>query len=223
MRGLPLKYRVLYFVFQRIGPLLVGAIARSMRINLVGSEHFESVREDGPYIIATLHGRMFIPVWRMRKEGVTALVSQSRDGEMVTRLVMGLGYRTVRGSSHRGALSAIRGLLTALKRGPVAILVDGPRGPREEPKLGALAVAKASGLPILPMAAAASPHVEFRSWDRFQLPRPFSRGVLVFGEPIRVPRTADGDALEEWRLLLKQRLLALRDEADGRVGKEADR
>ena len=214
MAKLPLKYRILYFLAQYLGPVLVGMIARTMRVRVVGAEHRRAAEDQGHFIIAALHGRMFLPVWGYRHSGITALVSQSRDGETVTRLVMGLGYGTVRGSSHRGALSAVRGLLNTLKQGPIAILVDGPKGPREEPKIGTIAVARASGRPILPMVGASHPAIEFHSWDRFQLPKPFSRGILIFGEPYIIPRDVKSEELEEWRLDLKRRLVGLREEAD---------
>lgn len=214
MRDVTWKDRLLYGAAQYLGPVLVGMVAMTLRVKVVGREHYERVRNDGNFIIACLHGRMFLPVWAQRRKGVTALVSQSRDGEAVTRLVMGLGYDTVRGSSHRGALAAVRGLVTALKRGPIAILVDGPRGPREEPKIGTVAVARTSGRPILPMVGAAWPNREFGSWDRFQLPRPFSRGVLLYGEPMLVPKSAGSDDLESYRVELRERLIALRERAD---------
>ena len=215
-----IKYAILYFVAQYLGPLLVGAIALTMRNKVVGREHWDAYRHGGKYIIASLHGRMFMPIWTLRKNNLTALVSQSQDGEIITRLIMGFGYGAVRGSSNRGALAAVRGLLNVLKKGPIAILVDGPQGPLEEPKIGSVAVARASGHPIIPCAGATWPAWEFRSWDRFQFPKPFGRGVMVFGEPFTVPSDVKGEELEEWRLELKKRLVSLREEADrlARVG-----
>jgi len=206
-----------------VGPKVVAALARTLRIEVRGLEHRRAVEESGrPHLLACLHGRMFLPVWMLRHDGYTALVSQSRDGELVSRLVAGLGIATVRGSSTRGGSVALKATVRLLQEGNLtAVMVDGPRGPREEVKVGTLAIARLAGVPILPLTAGAWPAWEFHSWDRFQLPRPFARGVMVYGEPLEVPREAKGEALEELRLELQRRLVAAREEADRLLGRRS--
>ncbi len=208
--------RTQYFLAEHVAPWLVRGLAGTIRIQLVGEEHLERARgENGRVLMACLHGRMFIPVWVHGSEGVTTLVSQSRDGEVVARLVHKLGHKTVRGSSHRGAFEGLREMIKVGKESTIAMMVDGPRGPREEPKMGTIALARLTGLPIVPLLGSAKSHWEFGSWDRFQLPKPFSRGIVGYGEGLIVPRSAKGEeAMEEYRVELQHRLLALKDRID---------
>lgn len=207
-----------------VAPALVGALARTLRIGTVGEDHLRAgMDEHGRYIFGCLHGRMFLPVWKHRHDRITTLVSQSRDGELVARLVEALGHRTVRGSSHRGGMAGLRKMVEAGRDGPLGMMVDGPRGPREDPKPGTIALARMTGLAIVPLAGVAVRAWEFNSWDRFQLPRPLSRAWVLYGEPLRVPRSAKGeDALEEYRLELQRRLIALRELGD-RVARGEER
>jgi len=208
--------RTQYFLADHVAPWLVRGLAGTLRIQHFGEEHLERAREkNGRVLLACLHGRMFIPVWVHGPEGVTTLVSQSRDGEIVARLVHKLGHNTVRGSSHRGAFEGLRAMISVGKESTLAMMVDGPRGPREEPKVGTIALARLTGLPIVPLLGAAKHNWEFGSWDRFQLPKPFSLGIVGYGEALSVPKSAKGDeAMEEYRVELKRRLLALKDRID---------
>lgn len=128
---------------------------------------------------------MFIPVWIHRKDGITALVSESRDGEAVTQLVKAIGYDTIRGSSTRGGRAALKAMIDRGRNGSdLAIMVDGPRGPIYEPKAGTLAIARSAGATIVPTLGTASAYWQLASWDRFQVPKPFSRCVIGYGEPL---------------------------------------
>lgn len=208
--------RTQYFLADHVAPLLVRGLASTLRIQPFGKDQYErAMAEKGRILFACLHGRMFVPVWVHGPDGVTTLVSQSRDGELVARLVHRLGHNTVRGSSHRGAFEGMREMIEVAKHGTIAMMVDGPRGPSGDPKMGTIALARLTGLPIVPLLGAAKNHWEFGSWDRFQLPKPFSRAVVGYGEPLTVPKTARGDeAMEEYRVELKQRLATLRDQID---------
>jgi lysophospholipid acyltransferase (LPLAT)-like uncharacterized protein len=99
-----------------------------------------------------------------------------------------------------------------------AIAVDGPRGPALEVKAGVVLLAKKTGCPILPLGAALSRYKEFASWDRFRLPLPFARAVVIGGTPIRVPGDASGQLLETRRVELQASLLELRGQARELVG-----
>ncbi len=209
-----MKPETQYRLSETLGAAFVALLARTLRISTHGEHHFRAVQERGPFIYACPHGRLFVPTWHHRRYGVNALISQSHDGELVARLVSALGYRTVRGSSHRGAGEALKRIVGVLRHGSVSITVDGPRGPREEPKIGTIAAARLAGVPILPTTGSAHPSWNLNSWDRFQVPRPFSRAVVAYGEPMIIPPDAKDDALEKWRLELKRRLLELKRTAD---------
>ena len=119
------------------------------------------------------------------------LISRSEDGAMIADLVRRFGFVTVRGSSSRGGAEGLRALARAIREGhSVVVVPDGPRGPREVLKPGVVALARLTGAPVVPLALAASSEWRARSWDEFRIPKPFSRCVVRFGEPILVPRKA---------------------------------
>ena len=119
---------------------------------------------------------------------VNAMLSWHRDAEIAAQAMRHLGIRAVRGSATRGWLGGLRGLLAARARGEdIAIVPDGPRGPRHEAKDGAVQLARATGLPLLVVGVAASPARRLGSWDRLQVPRPFARVALVLNAPVVLP------------------------------------
>jgi hypothetical protein len=131
---------------------------------------------------------MIVPVWFARKQRIVAMISQHRDGEMVARLVQKLGYDTVRGSSTRGGTGAAMQMIERLKNGQVgAMICDGPKGPIYKMKPGAPYLAIQSGADVIPATFAAASCWTFRSWDRFTVPKPFSRVFLLWGDPIPFP------------------------------------
>lgn len=210
-----MKDSTLYWIAEHLGPLIFKVINLTLRHSHVGSEHLVSAQKHGRVLLACFHGRMFCPVWEQREKGVTALISQSRDGEAVARLVEAMGYKTVRGSSHRGGLDSFREMVRIQKQGyTTAIMVDGPRGPYEEPKSGTIAIARSGGAVIVPIMGASYPNWTFRSWDKFQLPKPFARAVVGYGKPIAIPPRLKGEEVEEYRIELKKQMIALKHDLD---------
>jgi lysophospholipid acyltransferase (LPLAT)-like uncharacterized protein len=176
-----------------------------------------------PYIGCFWHGRMIMAAAAMPPgRTVHVLTSGHRDGVLVSRVIAHLGVDTVSGSSRRGGAAALRRLYRLLKQGDVVgITPDGPRGPRMRVKPGVIKAAQLSGMPIVAISGAVGRRRILGSWDRFCLALPFSRGLILWDEPIVVPRTADAAALERLRLHLEQRLNALTAEADRRLGQAA--
>jgi lysophospholipid acyltransferase (LPLAT)-like uncharacterized protein len=152
-----------------------------------------------PVIYAVWHGRILMVPWLhaclARTHGarpVTVLVSRSSDGEIVARYIHRFGLAAVRGSSSRGGAEAARALVARLRQGAdVAVIPDGPRGPRGRVQPGVVALAALSGVPIVPLAVAARPRYRLSSWDEFMIPAPFGRCAMAFGMPIHVARDAD--------------------------------
>lgn len=143
------------------------------------------------------------------------LISQHRDGTLIARTIESFGYSTIAGSTTRGGAGALRAILKVLKGGgTIGITPDGPRGPRQRATMGTINAARLSGAIIVPLTYSARGRL-LNSWDRFLLPLPFSKGVFLWGEPLEVPRDADGEAC---RLELENRLNALMAEADRRTG-----
>ncbi|MBI5598145.1 MAG: lysophospholipid acyltransferase family protein, partial [Deltaproteobacteria bacterium] len=136
--------------------------------------------------------------------------------ELIARTVRNFGIESVRGSSTRGWISGIKGLLKSVQAGrDVAITPDGPKGPKEKAQMGAVQIARTTGLPIIPVSFNASKKKTFRSWDSFILPFPFSKGVFICGEPISVDEKSGPDEMEAARTRLEDTLNKLTREADG--------
>ena len=152
---------------------------------------------------------------------MTALLSQHSDAEIAARALALFGIATVRGSSTRGWVGGVRGLLTARQRGEdVVIVPDGPRGPRREAKEGVVQLARTTGMPLVAFGAAAWPVRRLHSWDRMQIPLPFSRVALV-ATPVEVPgrdETVEPGALQ---VLLETALARVTAEAEVAVGARA--
>ncbi len=169
-----------------------------------------------PFILTFWHGRLMMMVksWNTAAP-FRMLASPHRDGRLIADTVGYFGIGTMAGSSTHGGAGAFRAMVKALKDGEsIGITPDAPRGPRMRCGMGVIALAKLSGAAIIPAAAGSSRRHVFRSWDRFMVAFPFSRGVFVWGQPIEVARDADDTALEAARLLVEESLNALTQEAD---------
>ena len=172
-----------------------------------------------PFILAVWHGRILMmpSSWR-RGAPLRMLTSPHRDGELIARTIARFGLGTVRGSSRRNGTQAARALVRALRAGAcVGITPDGPRGPYMRAGRGVIAIAQLSGAAIIPAAYGVARRRVLPTWDRFTVPAPFSRGVFMWGEPLRV---AKGEDPVVARLELEARLNALCAEADRACGQE---
>ena len=150
-----------------------------------------------------------------KRHRVWVMASRHRDGELVSRYVQGFGFRPVRGSTTRGGSVALRRLARRLKSGEeVAVIPDGPRGPRYVVQPGVITLGKISGVPIVPMSVGHGRGWTLKSWDEFRIPAPFSRAVAIFGEPIRVPPDADRAVQEDLRKQLERSLQEVTWESD---------
>jgi lysophospholipid acyltransferase (LPLAT)-like uncharacterized protein len=194
--------------------LLARGICATLRVRVLRPELEETFWGRGRNVIyAFWHGHLFYLMYRYRGSGVRILVSQSRDGEFLSRVLAHFGLPTIRGSSTRGGRRSFRKLVRHIRGGgSAAIAPDGPRGPRHRAQLGIIGLARLSGVPILPVAVGARWKVEFQSWDRFLLPLPCGRVVVVYDEPVVVPSNADAELLEQKRQELESKLLKLMDE-----------
>lgn len=179
---------------------LIRALGLTWRIRVIGT-----IRVDRP-IFALLHGTLLLPAYLVRKQGIAVMISQHKDGEIISRAVERLGFSTVRGSSSRGASAAAHELLAGYATRPWAVTPDGPRGPRGTVKVGLIRLAAAAGRSIQPVVGAARPARLFRSWDRFCLPWPFARVVVHFAESLPVPAEADAATCARLARELEQRL-----------------
>jgi lysophospholipid acyltransferase (LPLAT)-like uncharacterized protein len=185
-----------------LGVPFLRALAATWRVREVGREGWHRCRaERRSVILALWHGQMLPLLSHHRDEGVSVLISEHRDGEIIARVVQAFGFRTVRGSTSRGAERALLGIVALLRRGEeVAMTPDGPRGPRHRFAPGALIAAQRSGAPIVGVVAHVDRTWQLGSWDRFEIPKPFARVTIAYSEPLVVddatPREAAARAPE---------------------------
>jgi lysophospholipid acyltransferase (LPLAT)-like uncharacterized protein len=178
--------------------LLIRIIGLTIRYETEGWEHFEAIeRADKLPIYSFWHDRIFAGTYFFRNRGIVVMSSQSKDGEYIGRFIKRLGYGTIRGSSTRGGTKALVEMIRAMKRGlPMAFALDGPKGPRYVAKSGAVLLAKKSGNPMMPFVVECRYFFRLKSWDRLQIPRPFTRAKVIIDRPIYVSPDAGEDELQ---------------------------
>jgi lysophospholipid acyltransferase (LPLAT)-like uncharacterized protein len=174
-----------------------------------------------PFIVCFWHGRIMQMryCWDMTHP-ICMLISDHQDGQLIARTNTHFGINTVVGSSSKGGARAIREMVRLLKSGDyIGITPDGPRGPRMRASDGTIALARLTSVPIIPVSYSTSRGKHLRSWDRFLVAKPFGKGVIVWGEPIEVPRDADKQTIENARIELENNLNTITNEADELVGR----
>ncbi len=194
--------------------LLVRLLYATMRVRVVGAEIPEAFYRRGEGLIHVFwHGRMIISPFAYHGKGAHVLISTHGDGDLIARVMQRFGYCVVRGSSTKGGREALHELLHLANRNQdLVITPDGPRGPAYQVKAGVAQLARRSGMAVLPYAFSASRGKEFRSWDHFLFPYPFSRVVHVCGDPVRY---REGEDTEAFRLRIEQAWLETTARADG--------
>ncbi len=195
----------------------IRGLRATVRIRFHGDERIREWERTGThFILAFWHRHLLLMPYAYKGRRISVLISQSQDGELIARTVARLGIDSSRGSSSRGGIAGMRSLLRKAAEGwDIAFTPDGPRGPLREVQPGVILAAAATGLPILPVAIAASRAKLLRSWDRFLVPLPFSKVHIVYGEPLSVERRGDlGVAATE----LKRRLEGAEGAAEGLAG-----
>lgn len=172
---------------------LVGVLGRTLRWQADGREHYDAVLRSGrPPILAFWHGRILPAIYYFRHRGIVVITSRNFDGEWIARVIRRYGFGTARGSSSRGGARALVQLRRDLAEGrEVAFTLDGPRGPARVAQPGAVWLAGATGHPVLPFHIETERFWSLGSWDRTQVPKPFSRAAIAFAAPIAVPSTND--------------------------------
>jgi lysophospholipid acyltransferase (LPLAT)-like uncharacterized protein len=195
-----------------VPPLLRGVIA-SGSLRILNRRIQEEVIDAGkPFIGVVWHKDFLYVLDHFRRRKIVVMVSRSKDGELVARVLHRLGYRTARGSSSAGGGGALLDVIRRLQDGwGAAIIADGPKGPARRAKMGCIAAARDSGAPILTFGCHMEPAIRLRNWDRTVVPLPGSRIVVAYGEPLHVPRNADAEACEGYREEVDRRMEALED------------
>ena len=185
--------------------LSITLLRATLRVDLLNSHYYSELQARRvPILFALWHGRMFLPIDAHRHQNVVTMASKSVDGNIVARWLERNGYLVTRGSTSRGGSEALRRMVRHVKAGHnVALTVDGPRGPARVVQAGVVRLARLSNAWILPISFSSSWPLYLRSWDRYLLPKPFSRNVVAYGEPFAVTEDmTDAAALERIRIAL---------------------
>ncbi|MGE5814631.1 MAG: lysophospholipid acyltransferase family protein [Acidobacteriota bacterium] len=198
-----------------VGYPLIAALGSTLKWRAEGLEHLDAIEQSGrPPVLAFWHGRILPATWYFRGRGIVVITSENFDGEWIARIIERFGYGTARGSTSRGGHKALLQLRRDRAAGRAAgFTVDGPRGPARRAQAGAVWLAGATGNPLVPFHCEAARHWTTRSWDRTQIPRPFTNIALAIGAPIDVPAEAHADVLEAKRVQLEESLYALEERA----------
>lgn len=204
----------------RVGYVLIAALGWTLRWRVEGLEHYDAVLASGRQpVMAFWHGRILTATYYFRHRGIVVITSENFDGEWIARIIERFGYGTARGSTSHGAKRAMLQLVRAMKQGrATGFTLDGPRGPAQVAQPGAVWLAGATGNPLLPFHLEASSHWTLGSWDRTQIPKPFSTVSLVIGTPIEVVSTQSPGRLEQARLELERSLSSLEARAGSLAG-----
>jgi lysophospholipid acyltransferase (LPLAT)-like uncharacterized protein len=223
------KKRVKEFVVRRILP----PIARGVYSGMARSWHYTTENEavltnllagEKPIVGAFLHARTFQLLYyfsRPQRGRWMLMCSRSSDGDLMTSVEKGLGYRVARGSSGSGGARALAEMIKAQREDRhlnSCLAVDGSRGPRGIAQLGILTLARKNAGVLLPVAASASKSWVLGSWDRTVIPKPGAKIRILIGEPMELPARMDEQQAESARIELQRRLLAMHLDLDARTG-----
>ena len=207
--------------WRRVRPDVLGnfvaSLARSLgstlKVEMRGWEEIEAA--EGGKIVCGWHGKSFVAASHWRDRGYWVIISLSRDGEIQYKVFTVLGFRVIRGSTGRGGERALVESIKVLREGgTMAMTPDGPRGPSGVLQSGVLFMARKSGASLIPVGISAKRTYRANSWDRYMIPYPFSPAIMIFGQPVKVPKDAGDEEIEQIRQSLEARIHELEKEAE---------
>ena len=211
------KYFLYRYILPFIGLAIVKMFAFTHRLRIVDPENERDILGAGKNLIYISWHQRFFPgiTFFAKRKPIAIMISQSRDGEYMAHIVRILGWEPVRGSSSRGGREALQKLKELANGGyNIGHIVDGPKGPFGVVKPGLLRIAQTTGLPIVPTITSAQKRWSIGSWDRFMIPKLFSRVIIRFGKPVYIAEELSEAEFEEKRLLVEHRLRELYDDTD---------
>lgn len=174
---------------------IINVLCKSVKVNRINYTVIETLlKEEQNFVLAFWHGTMLIPWYFHRGQNFSALISQSKDGSLLANSLIKWGYKVTRGSSHKGGKEALETLLENSKQDfSIAITPDGPTGPPRVMKAGAVITAQRSDIPLVLCGVACNKKYTFNSWDKFEIPKFFSKVIIKYSEPIFIDRNLSRD------------------------------
>ena len=215
-----MKIRLNAKVTSFFASVLIRILGATWRMEIRGGEHLEQARKMSDSVIFVFwHGRLLVLSWSHRGSKVYILASEHYDGDLMGKTIEWLGFGHLKGSTTRGGTRALRELRSLLGGGQdIGLTVDGPKGPRGKVQQGATELSRLASSAVLPVSDTARGRKIFGSWDRFQVPVPFARVIVEYGEPLIVPAGAGAEERERLRIELERRLGELTSRLDREMG-----
>jgi lysophospholipid acyltransferase (LPLAT)-like uncharacterized protein len=208
-------------LFSRVAAHIIGAgilgLRATIRIEEIHPERERGLKAKGvPFVYTLWHGRMVLCILAHLHEDIVTMASRSKDGEIIARWLVRNGYIPARGSTGKGGRAALQDMIDRVRAGHrAALTIDGPKGPPRAAQIGIVQLARETGAWILPFTGASTRPWFMKSWDRYLVPKPFSRCVVVYGEPFPITaEMSDRDALAR----IGSAVDAITREADRAVG-----
>lgn len=186
----------------------IKTIGRTIRLKIINEEVYLNLKRDNKKLIyTTWHNRLFFVPYYIKDRNIHILVSESRDGKYLSNTFKYLNFYPIEGSSTRGGLKAAIKMIRMLKKGfDGGITPDGPQGPKYFLKRGVIDIAQKTGHTILPITYGVAKKWQLGTWDSFIIPFPFTRGVLIYGQPFEVGRELSEEEIEEERVKVEKEL-----------------
>ena len=188
-------------IFEKLGlwflPAFVRLLCLTLRISIINeneiNKHLQTKKN---FIVAFWHGKMLVPWYHFRNKKITALISKSKDGEILSNLLKSFSYEVIRGSSNDGGKDAFEKMIESVKnKKSIAITVDGPKGPIYKMKAGAVVISHRTMTPLFLLGVGYDKFYQLKSWDKFQIPKPFSKVKLVFSNEFYVAESLSKDEI----------------------------
>ncbi len=186
-----MKKKVLQFLGNTIVKYLVNVLCKTIKINEINKESIHALeRDEQNYVLAFWHGTMLLPWYLFRNKNLSAIVSKSKDGEILTKVLKMWNYDVQRGSSNKAGKEVLNNLIEkANNKYSVAITPDGPKGPAKQMKAGAVIIAKKTNVPLVLVGIGfKKKKILSKSWDKFQIPNLFTKAYAVYSKPIFIDR-----------------------------------
>ncbi len=216
-----------FTVLPYIGYFVIRMVFVTIRMKFINDEFIrKSMRDKKSIIYAIWHNRMaYMPYGYTRvfkQKNLVTMISRSKDGRLVGKICELFGLTVTYGSSSRGGSEALREMIKLAKDKNMdcAITPDGPRGPKYGVQPGIISVAQATGMPIVPVIYDVTRKIRLKSWDGFYVPIPFSRGVVVFGEPMYVPENITEEQRDIFKKELKHKIESVCNQGKDYLGFE---
>ena len=216
MKSRKLKQDFLRLIGQYLISIAANVLCKTLSVTVKNSEFLEELaKENKNFIVAFWHGTMLLPWYLHRNKSIAALISKSKDGDLLARLLKSWNYQVIRGSSSSGGEIALGIMIDFAKnKNSIAITPDGPRGPAKKLKAGAVVTAKKSGLPLVLIGVGYRNKRILRNWDNFQIPAFFSKANAVYSQPVYIDKNLDYNGTSEMINICEAKLNELQAEAE---------